>query len=286
MENREIRRLAWERLFKERWIWKLFGAGLLLENSVRFVLTVLSGLLTRLGVVGWLEHLRLAGEDPLTTPVPGITRDFISMAAATGFEVFIVGIMAGIIAYGTATVLIRCLAGDSKGWLGAAFRGFKIPLELFALMFRLTLIWLGWAILSIPTLGLLMVIPFYRYRFLWLVKAEHPELSTGECLRLARRLTDGNKRRSFRLDCSYWKSIALVLVLALLTAGGRFLGALGKLRATPSLQLAGEAVFVVALSMLIPVSVVVGYSIHVGQGLLYRELTGAQTPRDTTLQRD
>ena len=45
-------------------------------------------------------------------------------------------------------------------------------------------------------------IPFYRYRFLWLVKAEHPEWGAGECIGACRKLMKDNMLKSFWLDCS------------------------------------------------------------------------------------
>ena len=271
MTNSEIRRVAWERLFKGQWFWKLFGAGVLLWVYAQAVQTVLGRILARLGAVGWIEYARIVAENQktLTTPVPELTQNFIWTASTvTGLELFVGWIMAGIASYGAAVVLVRCLKDDAEGWLGAAFGGFKMPLGLFALMFRYVLIWLGWTILSIPTLGLLLLVPFYRYRYLWLVKAEHPELGAGACLKATRQLMDGNKMRSFRLDCSYWKPITLVLVFWLLAMV--FVGLFGR-------KIGADAfigsIVLLLLLVILPAVVVLGQYINVGQGLLYRELT-------------
>ena len=278
MTNYEIRRVAWERLFKGRWFWKLFGGGLLLGICGQAAQTVLGGVLARLGVIGWIEYGQIVFENQqtLTTPVPELTQQFmVTATSVTVLEMFVGWIMAGIASYGAAVILSRCLKNVAEGWLGAAFGGFKMPLGLFALMFRYVLIWLGWSILSIPTLGLLLVVPFYRYRFLWLVKAEHPELGAGACLKATRQLMDGNKMRSFRLDCSYWKPITFLLLLVCVMSVGICI-VCAKIGPT-ALIVFSVVASVLAYLLFIPACVVVGQYINVGQGLFYQELTETQT---------
>ena len=57
----------------------------------------------------------------LTTPIPNLTSAYIFQAtSATVFEQFISFIMAGIAAYGSSVILLRCLKNAEEGWLGSA----------------------------------------------------------------------------------------------------------------------------------------------------------------------
>lgn len=311
MTNYEIRRVAWERLFKGRWFWKLFGGGLLLGICGQAAQTVLGGVLARLGVIGWVEYGQIVAKNQqtLTTPVPELTQPFVVTATSvTALELFVGWIMAGIASYGAAVILSRCLKNDAEGWLGAAFGGFKMPLGLLALMVRYWLICFGWGVLAGFPVGVafvvakalvkaetiasacgasavlslsfavmlaVMAIPFYRYRYLWLVKAEHPELGAGACLKATRQLMDGNKMRSFRLDCSYWKPITFLLLLVCVMSVGICI-ACAKIGPT-ALIVFSVVASVLAYLLFIPACVVVGQYINVGQGLFYQELTETQT---------
>lgn len=280
MSNREIRELAWTRLFKGQWIWRLIGGAMLLAFCGQIVLGILGGILNQLNVIDWQQYFELVEQNrhTLVTPIPELTANFIWTATtATGLEIFIGWIMTGILSYGSGVILLRCIGDDADGWLGAAFEGFKMPLGLFALMFRFAMIWLGWAILSLPTFGLLLLIPFYRYRFLWLVKAEHPDWSAGECLKVARQLMKGNKMRSFKLDCSYWKPITLALVPLVVMAGCGCVLSIMPSDATQSYVLPFFAAYFITVLVLIAIFVVVGNYIKVGQGLLYQELSQVPT---------
>ena len=276
--------------------------------------TVIGGILGRLGVQDWQDYaLAVAmNQRDLTTPVPNLTGDYIFTAtSATVFQSFIGYIMTAIASYGVAVILLRCLKNEEEGWLGAAFDGFKDPFGMLWLFIRIMLIYVGWMLLALLPIGaiagvcapvvkpmlesaplqaaILMVIaftlgislflavyciPFYRYRFLFLVKAEHPDWSAGACIRSCKALMEGHKMESFKLDCSYWKPITLVLlvVLAAMTAVGLAVLFKGNTMLVASLSLVALFAFFSALVG----GVVLGQYIGVGQGFFYQDLKDGQ----------
>ena len=315
MTNLELKEQAWNRLWKGQWFWKLFGGGLLLQLCGQAVQTVLAGVLGRLGVDDWqdfMEVVKLNRADP-GVPIPQLTGEYVTQATlATGLELFLGWILAAIAAYGASVLLVRCLKDDPDGWLGAAFGGFRMPWGLLGLLLRFVLITLCWALpailffglisgLAIPlckslvqsspvmaslvatffaslallVFGAVFCVPFYRYRFVWLVKAEHPDWSAGACLRETKRLMEGHKMRSFRLDCAYWKPIVGVMLLFGAALGGFGAAAALSWSSVGATVLAG--LLAAALLMLALCSaVVLGQYIAVGQAFLYRELSAPQ----------
>lgn len=308
--NIEFRNLAWKRLWTDKWFGRLFGGGILLTLCGYAVNIVISGILGRLGVQDWQDYYLARAQNikDLTTPVPNLTGDYIFTAtSATVFQSFIGYIMTAIATYGAAVILLRCLKNEEKGWLGAAFGGFKDPFGMLWLFVRGMLIYFGWMLLALLPIGVIAgvcvpavkpmletspfqgaillscafalafaaflaiyCIPFYRYRFLFLVKAEHPDWSAGECIRSCRSLMEGHKMESFKLDCSYWKPIALVVLLMLLIAAVIPLVALFK-DSGPVLTLLALVAFF-AFSACFAGAIVLGQYIGVGQGFFYQDL--------------
>lgn len=271
MTNGELRAQASARLWRDRWLGRLIGGGLLLGLCGSLMNALVSGLLYQMNVPDWMEYALafLTNLADLTTPVPNLTREYIFQATtSTMLELFLGGIMAGIAFYGCAVILCRCLTNDEDGWLGAAFGGFRDPFGMLGLLLRQALVYLGWlfvafALMSVvgrflPTLANVALVlavlsqPFYRYRYLWLVKADHPDWSAGDCLRSCRRLMKGKMLRSFGLDLSYWQPI--LAIVALLTVA--------EVTRLPFLRFAGSVAMIVASQF-----------IRVSQGLFYRELS-------------
>ena len=313
--NTEFRNLAWKRLWADHWFGRLFGGGLLLGLCGYAVNVVIGGILGRLGVQDWQDYYLARAQNlkDLTTPVPNLTGDYIFTAtSATVLETFIGYIMAGIAAYGAAVILLRCLRNEENGWLGAAFGGFKDPFGMLWLFVRLMLIYFGWMLLALLPVGVIVgvcvpvvkpmlesepllaaalmaiaftlgisiflaiyCIPFYRYRFLFLVKAEHPDWCAGECLRSCKALMEGHKWQSFKLDCSYWKPITLVLLALLMAFGAIGLAVALKDNALLVMLLALIAIFAFLASLV--GGVVLGQYIGVGQGFFYQDLKDGQT---------
>lgn len=316
----ELRQLAWQRLWADKWFGRLFGGGLLLGLCGRAVQSVLDGILGRLGVDDWRDYAFavLKNHLNLTTPVPNLTDDYVFWTtSATALEVFIGCIMAGIASYGCAVILLRCLRNDEPNWLSSAFGGFRDPFGLLWLFVRLVLVMAGWSLLALlpaaalvgpcvamipsmyaisPVLAAAVVtlaasvgifaglaiglVPFYRYRFLFLVKAEHPDWSTGACMRSCRALMAGNKMRSFRLDCSYWKAITLMLLPMLMMP---LAVTVVETRREDSLAIAavGLVAFVCVVGSIV-LAVVVAQYISVGQGFLYLEIRDRQPQTEVT----
>ena len=306
--NAELKELAWKRLWADKWFGRLFGGGLLLGLCGYAVQVVISGILGRLGVQTWQDYAQavLANRQDLTTPIPNLTSEFISQATSSSILVlFFSYLMAGIAAYGGAVILLKCLANDEKDWLSAAFGGFKWPFEMFWMFVRLVLTYLGWFLLgaiplaavalscrsqisavvesgSLPAVValslvvaasllvplLLACVPFYRYRFLFLVKAERPELGANACYRTCHELMKGSLMTSFRLDCSYWRPITGLLLLCLALTGG----ALALTQAPTWAQLVLGALLFAGLLTLFVCSIVLSQYIGVGQGFLYQEI--------------
>ena len=324
--NVEFRELAWKRLWADKWFGRLFGGGLLLALCGSAVQVVLSGILGRLGVMSWLDYAQVVAEhrqDPTVT-VPQLTDAFISQASSsTVLTLFFSFIMAGIASYGGAVILRKCLANDGKDWLGEAFGGFRNPFGMLWLQLRYWLIFFFWGILawlpvgmsvgiSIPlmkrfaeanlTLTVAVVtlltsvgvaalfaiyaVPFYRYRFLWLIKAEHPDWGAGACIAASRKLMKGNKFKSFKLDCSYWKAITLMLLPLLVLALTILVNEWQCGEGPQGVATIGAVAFVCLVAFL-PLAIVVPKYISVGQGFLYEELRsrtfGEYPPSDSEL---
>ena len=313
--NAELRNLAWKRLWADHWFVRLFGGGLLLGLCGYAANVLIGGILGRLGVQDWQDYyLAVAmNRKDLTTPVPNLTSNYIFTAtSATVLEAFIGYIMTGIATYGAAVILLRCLRNEEEGWLGAAFGVFRDPFGMLWLFIRLMLIYLGWIIVAIFPLGVIAgacfpvvkpmletaplqaavlmsvaftvgigiflavyCIPFYRYRFVFLVKAEHPDWGAGACIAASRKLMKGNKYRSFKLDCSYWKPITLVLLAMLAAVAAIFLVVL--LKDNKILALLMGLGGVLALFASIAGGVVLAQYIGVGQGFFYEELKKTET---------
>ena len=312
-DNAELRELAWKRLWADHWFGRLFGGGLLLTLCGYAVNIVIGGILGRLGVDDWQDYWMAVQKNriDLTTPVPNLTSDYIFRAtSATVLEMFIGYIMAAIAAYGASVILLRCLKNEENGWLGAAFGGFKDPFGMLWMLVRLMLIYLGWIFVAILPVGVIAgasisvcrpmfetatlqasillscafslalavflvvyCIPFYRYRFAFLVKAEHPDWGAGACIKHCRKLMKGNVMKSFRLDCSYWKPITLVLLLVLAAVTAIFLVVLMKENKMLAALLGLGGFF--ALLASIAGGIVLAQYIGVGQGFLYEELKGS-----------
>lgn len=306
--NLEIRSVAWNLLMRRQWLWKLLGASILLSVATQLIASVfdaVAGTLDCLTVTKLQEQIRATGE------IPVLSADvFAELLPSFLFSMFLGLIMSGIVSYGNSLMLNRAVDDNEQNWLSSAFGGFMMPLELAGLMFRVFLVYLGWsfvaALASVPIVFLLpnsstvmsvnatgvldvqimpvvllvllllvfasvLALPFYRYRFLFWIKADHPDWTSAECMRYCRELTDGNKMRSFKLDCSYWR-VLTCLVLATLALAAALIswvfvsGTPNVLFGILSLAVLGLTVSVLILSIL------TAFYIGVGQTVLYREL--------------
>ncbi len=202
----------------------------------------------KLGVFNITALMHLKSQNmPPPELTPRIMWEFSSSSLLYLFFALITG---GIAVYGHSVLLLRSVEDKQEGWLKAAFSGFKTPLELAWLSFRISLVFIPWTILAaIPCAAIVGVaeasvsaesdivqlavfgltfalcaaiviavlsIPFYRYRYLFRLKADHPDWSAGMCMKACRDITKGRKWRIFRHDCSYWRpGLAALICLAI-----------------------------------------------------------------------
>lgn len=304
----ELKSLAWERLFQGKWFWKLFGGEMFVQLAAQAIGVVVVSVLAQVGFQSWQDYLEIVKQNQLdhVTPVPELTREFMLVATSTqAVESFLGLILYGVVTFGGAALMLKCLKDDHENWLSAAFSGFKYPFGLLWLGIRQSLIFLGWTILAVAPAGaivaggviasrqfletsplasaialslafslgglttiLILLVPFYRYRFLWLVKAEHADWSAGECIKATRQMMEGNKMRSFKLDVAYWKPITGVLLLVLVAMLGVTLAGFAK-----ELSVVGFTISIISILAVFVSCVILGKYISLGQGFLYREIS-------------
>ena len=308
--NSEIRGRAWLLLWREKWFWKLLGGTVLLNVCAQVISSALNGALHRLGVFG-MGALAGALEDYAKNraPLPELTPDLaVQFATSTALVLFFAFIMGGISAYGRSALLLRAADGNGAGWLKAAFGGFKMPLGLAWLSFRACLIYTGWSVvafvpasavvwlarvasppaaLALPAYALagtlacglaaaVLCVPFYRYRYLFRVKADHPDWGAGRCLRECAALSRGFKWRCFVHDCSYWRALLAPLLLLLLCVAAVCAVSCARFWCPQGLRdavVATGALLCVAMYLaVVAMAVVVGFYVGVGQTLLYRDV--------------
>ena len=139
--NFEIRSEAWNLLMRRGWIWKLLGASILLSVAVQLVVSVFDMAMSSLDCLtinGLREQMRDTGG------IPVISGDMITdLLPSVLFSMFIGFIMSGITAYGNNLMLNRAVDDNEQKWLPSAFGGFKIPLDLAWLKFRMFLVYLA-----------------------------------------------------------------------------------------------------------------------------------------------
>ena len=290
-ENKQIRREAWQALWDRSWFWKLLGAYLLLQISTQVIAMCVN-----------LLHAAVSGDNAFAAGSPGKTDIPFAL-----LYVFIVLILSGISKYGMTKMLNRAADDDSADWLKDAFGGFRIPLGLAWLGFRVAAVYafylapafvvlVGAGSLSLSLLGdaneglaiavasglisvafvlgtALFCIPFYRYRYLFRIKADNPDWTAGECMSHCRRLVSGEKWRMFKLDCSYWKQFLPALLMTVLIAAdlAYFFVSAGS---RPVLDtVACAAVLIPAYFALVILSLIAAFSNGVGQSVLYRKIS-------------
>ena len=313
-ENIELRNAAWRILWNKKWFWKLLGAYILLQIVTQAVLTVLNGVLTTMGVC----NLDSVSKEDMAGFSPAMLTELISSTFLFAFIAFIMtGIsnyggnkLLNLAADDDSGDWMKATFSGFKIPLDLAWLLLRVSvIYLLYLIPALAVLVFGAGlflesgfvsrivaseplavsdavVFSLFLSGCLTVffaclcIPFYKYRYLFRIKADNPDLGAGECLRRCRLLTSGEKWRMFRFDCSYWKIFLLPLIgcMALiftvaLTVGGRerFLnpeGAEDALCVIALLLTLIAAYFVIIVS-----SLICGFYNGVGQSLLYRKIS-------------
>ncbi len=285
--NREIKAEARTLLHKSPWGWRVLCVGMIVGVVWSFVMKALAAYLVSAGVQTWADYAyaafraRLSGLD---LAIPSL-RVAAYMTVATAFVAFIRRIFLGTQTFATSSATLCAVTkGESPNWFRSALSGFARPFGMFNLMFFWILrigwwLYLGGLVVVVFTLPVVVlvavgivcvsfsVVAAYRYRFAWFVKVRHPDWGANRCLNESRRLMKGKKWASFRLDCAYWKPIAVWLaglfVFTALCAAVHFL--------EPVFTLLG---LLVSLSFLFlfAFGLYLGLYINFGQAIFYRDL--------------
>ena len=317
--NSEIRNEAWRLLWERKWFWKLLGAAILLQVCSQVIITIVNGVVYRLGVFNLTAMMNMIEE---RIPLPEFTpRIILELASSTVLIFFLSFILGGIALYGNSRLQLRAVDDNDESWMKTAFSGFKIPLELAWLTFRVSLVYIFWMVLAlIPTAALVALffsavptpqtpvelsmsvavvtlasvifiaiycIPFYKYRYLFRIKADHPDWSAGECMRHCRELVCGSKWRIFVHDCSYWRILLgallpllvimmVVLIAAPILGGGHASAPTHSAAAVVGVVFGVLAMLASYIALLVFGAISVHY-IGVGQTILYREISRTKT---------
>ena len=317
--NSEIRNEAWRLLWERKWFWKLLGAAILLQVCSQVIITIVNGIVYRLGVFNITAMTNMIEE---RIPLPEFTpRIILELASSTVLIFFLSFILGGIASYGNSRLQLRAADDNSESWMKVAFSGFKIPLDLAWLTFRMCVVFMIWMILALIPSGVVAAIffaivpkpqtpgelasavavvtlasalfiaiycvPFYRYRYLFRIKADHPDWSAGECMRHCRELVCGSKWRIFVHDCSYWRILLgallplLVIMMVVLIAAPILGGGHESAQSHSAAAVVGVVFGVLAmLASYIALLVFGAISVHyigVGQTILYREISRTKT---------
>ena len=122
---------------------------------------------------------------------------------------------------------------------------------------------LGAVVAFFVALWIAMVL-FYRYRFAFFFKVDNPDWSAVKCVRESTTRMRGKKWRLFMLDCSYWLSITVVLVLMLAVMATTYMSITAE---SAGLLFADAALIFAAMCA----SYVVGVYFAVGGAIFYRD---------------
>lgn len=298
--NREIRAEAWRLLWKGGGIVRLGGAGLVL-GIVLFGVTAALAYAYRVLDIATLQDY-VAAKQQAASQGLGYTAStdgaMMRMIGASLFQSFIQYLLMGIATYGVMNLCLKTVRGG-RG-IGAAFVGFGAPFSTFWLMFGVqirTAFWLMLALVPASTVlaigagggvasvgaALVMVVALlavitwviYRYRNVWLLKADHPEWSAGHCIVGSVEMMKGWKMRAVRLDCSYWLSF---LGLVPFAAAGFWAAAKYRLEGLDGFAASDFLIVCLVSASAIVYSLVVGWYLMLGHAIFYREQLLERTP--------
>lgn len=313
--NEEIRNEAWTKLWREKWFWRILSASILLDLSMQLIFKIICIVASScIGDISTLSQTNLSNS--LAMVARGDMSDLPTITLHIAITAFMTIIATGITQFGKSTVLLRAADGKQEGYLKAAFEGLKMPLGLAYLTLRVALVFILWGFLALlpfllaafvcilatpenanlntlitvlcytiaSTLFLAIIaIPFYRYRFLFRMKADNPEWSAGKCMRECRSLTQGNKWRIFKHDCSYWKEFLAPVILGFILCA-YLVYKLHTLHLSPSEGDVSDPKFIIGflciLALYIAIiifTVIAIFYLSLGQTILYREIRSEKT---------
>ncbi|MBR0197066.1 MAG: hypothetical protein IJQ34_02935 [Kiritimatiellae bacterium] len=281
-------------LIAKRWFWRIVLAYLAFN-----LISVLLGNIPNL-VFG--DALIPANLKEANTPEEILSilkqKKFLANLAIIGsFTVFLSFLARAISNTGISKILLKGARNyDGTDWFKGAFCALKDPfgaLLLFVVWF-FRVLWIPIFIimpamiffsvdfmkndepnflffLTLP-LALLSLKPFYRFRQIWFIKSERPELGALEIMKESDSLMEGNKMKNFHLDCRYWKIFTLILLLMLiLTAITLVEEHMGQ---SPILAL----VHLASMGLVFYLAIYFNAYWDLGQAIFYREISDEKKP--------
>jgi len=265
---REMRHDAWTVLVGSRWGWRLAANYLALLAVGVGAMVALRYMFELGGIQTWesfREAQKAARQAGVDLSVPS-SREALRMAFASGLSSFLEYLFSGIVAFGIALTLLKCLRNETAGWFSGAFGGFRRPLEMFWLTALMSLKVFLWT--------LLLVVPgfvaCFRYALAWYVKAENPEMGADGCIGRSCELMRGRKAKLLRFALSYSGWIALALVptvaaVALFAEAAHMVEGGAAPSGMDGIALLGAILVALALTSFVSIY------IAVGQAVFYRD---------------
>lgn len=304
--NKAIREAAWKRLIAENWIVRFIAVTLFLTLATQFVQNLLNSCYKLCEIKPLAAYaVEILSGFAKTRSVPaGTLPSLRTLIPVFCFDTFMNFIIQGIIVAGFAVLTLRALRRSDEKWFSAALLGLRRPLEWAWLLFRYVLMFVFSGIcILFPTIVLYQIAArfcptslargaflialiivaflltlvvwariFYRYRYLFFVKVDNPLASTRACLQKCRALMAGHRKESFYLDCSYWRSFLIFLVLAFVMIACAFTFRYFSHSDHQVLCLIPVAVFFAFTLLTTVVCFVVGLYVRLGQAFLYEAI--------------
>jgi len=138
----------------------------------------------------------------------GFTIGLIPFVGSIAVNLF--GIMP--LAYGLMLIFLAFIRGEKTFSMSNLFDGFKDytrTLTIVLLVFLFTFLWT--LLLIVPG-----IVKMYSYSLTYYISKDKPELSAGECINESMRLMDGNKKKLFLLDLSFFGWLLLATLTGLI----------------------------------------------------------------------
>ena len=156
---------------------KLFGTGWIMAVCAVIIVGAITGGVNSIPYVGWIISL----------------------------------VVGGPLAYSLAKLFIKQSYDGKPMELGNMFDGFKEDFGCNVLLYIMQVIFITlWSLLLIVP----GIIKMYEYKFIFYVKADHPEYTWKECFAESKRLTNGHKMDMFVLSLSFigWAIVGTLCV--------------------------------------------------------------------------
>ena len=263
----EIRSYAWQTLMRPPWGGRVFWALCSVSIATSLAMQSIGKILAYYNMTTWIPFIQVwiqnfIGEGLLTSVPSRVIAN--QMTLATVFLVFFQLLFLSIRTFGEQTFLLKAVRRDEDKWFSSVFTGFAQPFNCLGLYLQIMIRLMFWFFLAILFLPLLFlpIIACYRYQLAWPLKVDHPDWSATKCIRESCRLMKNNKMKAFYLDCSYWRSITLIVLLLFAFVVGNTIGL--------------EILVKFSSFILLPTSIIVAFYYKLGQAEFYRCILSLQ----------